>query len=98
MFWNGPSIGSLNMKPGNEFTLRDRRFPLTDCFFQSSFGEWRGYSWLPDDDSSRFHDFSRKFLLESKREQKKEMIVFAFVVLTAAWPVLYMIVTIVQLL
>jgi heme/copper-type cytochrome/quinol oxidase subunit 2 len=37
-------------------------------------------------------------LLESAREQKKEIIVFALVVLTAAWPVIYMVVTVVQLL
>ena len=86
------------MKPVNQFTTKDRRFPLTDYSFQSSFGEWRGRCSWPDDESNRFHNFSREFLQESAREQKKEMIVFAFVVLTAAWPVLYMIFTIVQLL
>jgi len=84
------------MKPAFQFTNGRRRFPLTDCFFQSGFGHWRGY-WSSDGESRRFHDFSRQFLLESAREQKKEMIVFAFVMLTAAWPVIYTVVAIVQL-
>lgn len=86
------------MKPVSQFTTKRRGFPLTDYFFQSSFGNWRDHWSRPDDDSNRFHNFSREFLQESAREQKKEMIVFAFVVLTAAWPVLYMIFIIVQLL
>ena len=86
------------MKPTCQFTTGNRRFPLTDHFFQSRFGEWRGYSSPHDDESSRFHNLSREFLLESAREQKKEMVVFALVVLTAAWPVVYMVVTVVQLL
>ena len=86
------------MKPTCQFTTGNRRFPLTDCFFQSGFGEWRGYSAPSDDESGRFHNLSREFLLESAREQKKEIIVFALVVLTAAWPVIYMVVTVVQLL
>ena len=86
------------MKPACQFTARKKRFPLTDYFFQSDFGRWRGY-WSPsDDDSNRFHEFSRKYLLESAREQKKEMIVFGLVLLTAAWPVIYMVISIVQLL
>ena len=86
------------MKPTCQFATGNRRFPLTDCFFQSRFGDWRGFSSPHDDESRRFHNSSRKLLLEYAREQKKEMIVFALVVLSAAWPVLYMIVSIVQLL
>jgi hypothetical protein len=86
------------MKPTCQFMTGNRRLPLTDCFFQSRFGDWRGYSSSSDGESRKFHNFSREFLLESAREQKKEIIVFALVVLTAAWPVIYMIVTIVQLL
>lgn len=86
------------MKPTCQFKKRNRWFPVTDCFFQSGFGEWRGHASLPGDESGKFHDFSRKFLLESAREQKKEMVVFALVMLTAAWPVIYMVVAIVQLL
>jgi hypothetical protein len=86
-----------DMKPTCHFTTGNRRFPLTDYFFQSGFGEWRGYSSPHDDESHRFHNLSREFLLESAREQKKEMFVFALVVLTAAWPIIYMVVTVVQL-
>ena len=71
---------------------------MTDCFFQSRFGDWRGFSSPSDGEFRKFHNLSREFLLESAREQKKEMIVFALVALIAAWPVIYMIVTIVQLL
>ena len=86
------------MKPTCQFATGNRRFPLTDCFFQSRFGDWRGFSSPSDGESRKFHNLSREFLLESAREQKKEMIVFALVALIAAWPVIYMIVTIVQLL
>ena len=86
------------MKPTCQLTTGDRRFPITDCFFQSRFGDWRGYSSPSDGESRKFHNLSREFLLESAREQRKEIIVFTLVVLTAAWPVIYMIVSIVQLL
>ena len=87
------------MKPACQFTSRKRRFPLTDYFFQSHFREWWGY-WSPNDDESRrrFHNSSRKLLHEYAREQKKETIVFGLVVLMAAWPVVYAIMSIVQLL
>jgi hypothetical protein len=86
------------MKPTCQFKTGNRRFPLTDYFFQSGFDKWRGYSSPYDDESRKFHNLSRQFLLESAHEQKKEMIVFALVVLTAAWPIIYMVVTVVQLL
>lgn len=77
-----------------------RRFPLTDYFFQSGIGDWRGWSspFDGDDDVHRFHKFSRQFLLESKRERAKEMAVFGLIVVASAWPVIYMIVTVVKLL
>jgi hypothetical protein len=65
-------------------------------------GEWRGYWSAPDDEGEsaqrRFYDFTREFLLESERERAKEMFVFALVVLAAAWPVGYMVMTVVKLL
>ena len=85
------------MKPTCQFTTGKRRFPLTDHFFQLRFGEWRGYSSPHDDESGKFHNLSREFLLESARDQRKEIIVFALVVLTAAWAVIYMVVMLVQL-
>jgi hypothetical protein len=79
-----------------------RSFPLTDYFFHSGFGDWRGHSSPYDgDDGSeirRFHNFSREFLIESARERAKEMAVFGFLVVVAAWPVIYMVVTVVKLL
>ena len=76
------------------------RFPLTDYFFQSGFGEWHGYSspYDGDDEFRRFHNFSREFLREAARERAKEMVVFGFLVLISAWPVVYMVVTVVKLL
>ncbi|PYI44948.1 MAG: hypothetical protein DME29_00650 [Verrucomicrobia bacterium] len=90
------------MKPKSLCESRKRRFPQTDYFFRSDMGEWRGYWSAPDDGGEsaqrRFYDFTREFLLESERERAKEMFVFALVVLAAAWPVGYMVVTVVKLL
>jgi hypothetical protein len=86
------------MKPESPFCRGNSRFPLTDCFFQSSFGDWRSSSpYDGDDDSRRFLKFSREFLLESARERTKEMIVFGIVIVTALWPVIYMVVSVVEL-
>ncbi len=78
----------------------DRRFPLTDYFYHSGLGEWRYHSSPDDGDEARrkFHDFSREFLLESARERAKEMAVFAIMVVVSAWPVIYMIVSVVKVL
>lgn len=90
------------MKPSCDLLIGKRPFPLTDHSFHAGFGEWRGFSspYEGDEssDSRRFHDFSREFLIESARERAKEMAVFVIVVLTAAWPVIYMVVTVVKLL
>jgi hypothetical protein len=85
------------VKPSGPF---DRRFPKTDCFFHSGYGDWRGYS-SPNDDQWEFRNFrnlGREYLIESARERAKEMAVFAVVILAAAWPVVYMIISVVQLL
>ena len=88
------------MKPTCLPTRSRRRFPLTDFFFHSGVGQWRGYS-SPDEgegESRRFRNFSREFLLESAREGVKEMAVFALVAIVALWPVAYMVVVLVKLL
>jgi hypothetical protein len=86
------------MKPTFQFCRKGARFPRTDCFFQSSFGDWRSSSpYDGDDDSRRFLKFSREFLLESARERTKEMIVFCIVILAALWPIIYMVVSVVEL-
>jgi hypothetical protein len=41
---------------------------------------------------------SRELLLESARERAWEMVVFGFVVVASAWPVIYMIISVVKLL
>ena len=90
------------MKPKSPREIRKRRFPRTDYFFHSDMGGWRGYWSTPGDEGEsaqrRFYDFTRESLLESERERAKEMFVFALVVLAAAWPVGYMVVTVVKLL
>ena len=90
------------MKPICPFARERRPFPLTDYCFLSGLERWHGYSFPydGDDDSDvrKFHDFSREFLRESARERKKEMFVFALVVLTAVWPVVYMVMSVVELL
>lgn len=90
------------MKPSCHCNAGRGRFPLTDYCFRSNFGNWRGYSSPFDgDDGSevrKFHNFSREFLQESARERAKEMAVFVIVVLASAWPVIYMVVTVVKLL
>jgi hypothetical protein len=102
IFWNNLSWGSQAMKPKSPCEIRERRFPQTDYFFHSDMGGWRGYWSAPGDEGEsaqrRFYDFTREFLLESERERAKEMFVFALVVLAAAWPVGYMVVTVVTLL
>lgn len=59
-------------------------------------GDWGGSS--PRDDEFRdFYSLSREFLAVSARERAKEMAVFGVVVLASAWPVIYMIVTVVEI-
>ena len=90
------------MKPRSPCETHNRRVPSTDYCFRSDMGEWGGYWSAPGDggDSAhrKFYDFTREFMLESARERAKEMYVFALVMLTAAWPVGYMIYTVVRLL
>jgi hypothetical protein len=90
------------MKPTGSFAAGKRHFPQTDYFFHSGFGEWRGYS-APDDGENRpefrnFYNLGREFRIEAARERAKEMAVFTLIVATSAWPVIYMVVTVVKLL
>lgn len=91
------------MKPRSPSTGGKGRFPQTDYFFHSGFGQGRGGQfWSYDGDGrSEFRnlfDLGREYRLEAARERAREMAVFAVIVLTSAWPVLYMIVTVVKLL
>ena len=83
------------MKPKSQF--EDSRFPRTDFFFQSGAGSWHGY-WPNDDGEFRRYNWGREYLIEAARERVKEMVVFAIILAAAAWPVIYMIVSVVQLL
>ena len=90
------------MKPTSPSAAGKKRFPQTDYFFHSGFGEWHGYSSPSDgEDRSEFRNFynlGSEFRFEAARERAREMIVFALVVLASAWPVIYMVVTVVKLL
>jgi hypothetical protein len=72
------------------------RLPEAGYFFQSGSGFPGGYS--PSNDGDRpFHNLTREFLAESAREQKRELFVLSLVVLASVWPVISMVVTVVQL-
>ena len=79
------------------------RFPQTDYFLHSGFDQWHGGYFSPFDGEDRsglrnFYNLGREYRLEAARERAKEMAVFALILLTSAWPVLYMVVTVVKLL
>ncbi len=90
------------MKPGCHCSNGRKQFPQTDYFFHSGSDGWRGYSSSFDgEDRSEFRTFynlSREFMIESARERAKEMAVFGVVVMASAWPVIYMVITVVKLL
>lgn len=91
------------MKPRSPSTGGKGQFPNTDYFFHSGFGHWRGGHFSPYDGEERyglrnFYNLGREYRIEAARERAKEMAVFALIVLTSAWPVLYMVVTVVRLL
>ncbi len=90
------------MKPAGPFPPKNQRFPIIDCFFNSGTGLIRGFSspydGEGDSESRRFHNFSREFLMESARERAREMVVFILVLATSAWPVIYMVISVVKLL
>lgn len=80
------------MKPTGPSAAGKRRFPETDYLFHSGIAQWRGYS-SPYDGEGR-----SEFRIEAARELAKEMVAFALILLTAAWPVIYMVITVVKLL
>ena len=90
------------MKPRSPSTGGKGRFPQTDYFFHSGFSQWRGRFWSSDgEDGSRFRNLfnlGREYRIEAARERAREMAAFAVIVLTSAWPVVYMIVTVVKVL
>jgi hypothetical protein len=90
------------MKPTGPSAAGKRHFPGTDYLFHSGLGEWRGSS-SPYDGEDRwkfrnFYNLGREYRIEAARELAKEMVVFALILLTSAWPVIYMLITVVKLL
>ena len=87
------------MKP--KFQSDRAKFPRTDYFFYSGTNRWRNYWSNNDDDRWEFrtgYNLRREYLIESTRERAKEMAVFAVVVIASAWPVIYMIVSVIEIL
>jgi hypothetical protein len=87
------------MKPTPFSVTGKKAFPQTDCAFHSGVGDWRGYSSHGDEQRAelrRFFELSRQSRLICAQERLKEMAVFGVVVLVAAWPVIYMLITVVQ--
>jgi hypothetical protein len=90
------------MKPTGPSAAGKRRFPETDYLFHSGSARWRGH-FSPYDGERRpefrtFDNLRREFRIEAARELAKEMVAFALILLAAAWPVIYMLVTVVKLL
>jgi hypothetical protein len=90
------------MKPQAPFSSGKRRLPLIDCCFHAGLRDWgRDYSSHEGENRYHlrpFHRLSRDLILESARERAWEMVVFGLVVVASAWPVIYMIITVVKLL
>jgi hypothetical protein len=76
-------------------SLQRNCFPKTDCCFQPGRGRWDGQSG--DEWDFGRYNLGREYLVQSARERAKEMVVFGIILAAAAWPVIYMIVTVVQL-
>ena len=90
------------MKPQPPFSPGRRRAPATDYNFHAGLRDWGSFSSPSEGEDRRhlrtFHRLSRDLLLESARERAWEMLVFGFVVAASAWPVIYMIISVVKLL
>ena len=90
------------MKPAAPSDRSNTRFPRTDWFFRSGIENWRGYASPYEGDDRQalrnFHSLRREFLIETARERAREMAVFAIVMVVAAWPVVYMVVSVIKLL
>jgi hypothetical protein len=72
----------------------------TQCFFHSGVESWHS-RWSSGDEGDgfrNFHNLSREYFAASARERATEMAVFVLMILVSAWPVIYMVVTVVKLL
>ncbi len=77
-----------------------KRSAFSDFGFYFRSGSYHGGGGFdpPDEERPRFHHLSRQFLVESAREQTRELFVLGLIVLTSAWPVFSMVVTVVHIL
>src|SRR5690348_12081504 len=91
-----PLVSRRERRRCEEKAFRATRLPLTDYCFQSGSNFSRGYSNPYDDGRRAFHNLGSEFLAESAREQKRDFIVLALMLLTSAWPVISMVVTVVN--
>ena len=89
------------MKPQCERGREARRTLLhTRCFFQSGIESWHA-GWSSGDENDGFRNFrnlNREYRSEATRKRAAEMAVFVLMLLAAAWPVIYMIISVVKLL
>ena len=90
------------MKPTGPSAAGKRRFPETDYLFHTGFAQWRGHS-SPYDGEGRsefrtLYNLRNEFRIEAARGLAKEAVMFALILLTAVWPVIYMVITVVKLL
>jgi hypothetical protein len=83
------------MKPPPPFARgKSDHFPMVEVCFQGDFSDWRSSSWSDGDDDSparRFSRFNCELLRESQRERQRELVVFGVVMVLSAWPVLWMV-------
>jgi hypothetical protein len=84
-------LWSSSVKP----TFSPNAFPKTDFDFHPGYGDWGRFF---DDEEPRQRNLAQQYLIESARERAKEMWVFGAVVLASAWPVVYMVVTVIRVL
>jgi hypothetical protein len=87
------------VKPSAPF--ENTRFPRTDYFFHSGPDHWQGYSSSDGERHWNFrnpYNLGREYLIASARERAKEAAVFAVILFASAWPVIYMIISVVKLL
>lgn len=91
--WNDPSCSLVPVKPQPPFARN--RFPKADYCFQAGRQRWDGYSG--DEWDFGRPNLGREYLIEAARERATEMAVFGIILAAAAWPVVYMIITVMQL-
>jgi len=91
-----PLVTRSDRRRCEERALQATALPKTDYCFLSGPNFSGGFSNPYDDGRRAFHNLGREFLTESAREQKRDFIVLTLILLTSAWPVISMVVTVVN--